>query len=61
MICYFQEKLVLIIYSKIYYEKKRGFKYNLVAIITLKRWNNAINRYNIEVMHIKTKAITETN
>ena len=41
--------------------EKTGFKYNLVTIVTLKRWNNAINRYDIETVHIKTKAITVTN
>ena len=49
------------IYLKIYYKKKRGFKYNLVASITLKRWNNVTNTYNIETIHIKTKAITVIN
>ena len=28
-------------------EEKRGFKCNLLAVITLKRWNNAINMYDI--------------
>ena len=28
-------------------EEKRGFKYNLLGAITLKRWNNAINMYDI--------------
>ena len=41
--------------------KKRGFKYYLVAIVTLKRWNNAINSYDIETIHIKTKAVTVIN
>ena len=41
--------------------EKRGFKYNLLSIITLKRWNNEINTYDIETIHIKTKAITVTN
>ena len=41
--------------------KKRGFKHNLVATVTLKRWNNAINSYDIETIHIKTKAITVIN
>ena len=41
--------------------EKRGFKYNLGAVITLKRWNNAINTYDIETIHIKTKAIMVTN
>ena len=33
-------------------EEKRGFKYVLSATITLKRWNNAINRYDIETILI---------
>ena len=33
-------------------EEKRGFKYVLVATITLKRWNNIINRYDIEIILI---------
>ena len=41
--------------------EKTGFKYNLVTIVTLKRWNNAINRYDIETIHIKTKETTVTN
>ena len=41
--------------------QKRGFKYNLAVIITLKRWNNGINRFDIETKHIKTKAITVAN
>ena len=41
--------------------KKRGFKYNLGTIITLKRWNNATNTYGIETIRIKAKAITVTN
>ena len=32
-----------------------------MTIVTLKRWNNAINRYDIETIHIKTKAITVAN
>ena len=43
------------------WQEKIGFKYNLVAIITLKRWNNAISRYDIETIHVKTKSITVTN
>ena len=41
--------------------EKRGFKYNLYIVVTLKRWNNAINRFDIETAKIKTKAITVTN
>ena len=29
-------------------QEKRGFKYVLSATVTLKRWNNAINRNDIE-------------
>ena len=43
------------------FREKRGFKYNLGAGITLKRWNNATNTYDIETIHIKTKAITVKN
>ena len=42
-------------------QEKRGFKYNLLAIITLKRWNNVINRYDIETIYIRSEAITVTN
>ena len=41
--------------------EKRGFKYNLVTEVTLKRWNNATNSYDIATAHIKTKATTVTN
>ena len=41
--------------------EKRGFKYNLEAVITLKRWNNATNTYDIATKHIKAKAITVIN
>ena len=42
-------------------EEKRGFKYNLLATITLKRWNNAINMYNIQKIYIRSDAMTVTN
>ena len=41
--------------------EKRGFKYNLLTEITLKRWNNATNSYDIITHHIKTNAITVAN
>ena len=41
--------------------KKRGFKYNLATIITLERWNNATNSYDIDTIYLKTKAITIIN
>ena len=41
--------------------EKRGFKYNLYIIVTLKRWNNATNRFDIETAKLKTLAITVTN
>ena len=40
---------------------KRGFKNNLVAEITLKRWNNAINTYDIETIFIRSNAVTVIN
>ena len=42
-------------------EEKRGFKYIIVAEITLKRWNNAINTYDIERIYIRSHAETVTN
>ena len=42
-------------------EEERGFKYNLLAAITLKRWNNAINMYDIQKIYIRSDAMTVTN
>ena len=39
-------------------EEKRGLKYNLLAAITLKRWNNAINMYDIQKIYIRSDAMT---
>ena len=41
--------------------EKTGFKYNLYIVGAIKRWNNAINRFDIETAKIKAKAITVTN
>ena len=41
--------------------EKRGFKYNLGAKITLKKWNNATNSYYITAIPLKAKAITVIN
>ena len=38
--------------------EKRGFKYNSLATITLKRWNNAINMYDIQKIYIRSDAMT---
>ena len=42
-------------------EGKRGFKYVLSATITLKRWNNVINRFDIETIYIRSEPVTVTN
>ena len=42
-------------------EEKRGFKYVFSATITLRRWNNAINRYDIETIYINSEAVTVIN
>ena len=42
-------------------EEKRGFIYNLLAIITLKRWNNAINMYDIQKNYIRSDSMAVTN
>ena len=33
----------------------------LSATITLKRWNNAINKFDIETIYINSEAVTVTN
>ena len=42
-------------------KEKKGFKYNLAVAVTLKRWNNATNNYDITTKNIKAKAITVIN
>ena len=42
-------------------EEKGGFKYNLLAAIILKRWNNALNLYDIQKFYIRSDAMTVTN
>ena len=42
-------------------EEKRGLKYNLGTVVTLKRWNNTTNSYDIATVPLKPKAITVTN
>ena len=42
-------------------QEERRFKYILLALITLKRWNNAINRYDVETIYLRSEAITATN
>ena len=41
--------------------EKRSLKYILVAEITLRRWNNAINTYDIERIYIRSNAVTVIN
>ena len=41
--------------------EKRGFEYNLEAVVTLKRWNKTTNTYDIITKRIKVKAITVIN
>ena len=33
----------------------------LSATVTLKRWNNAINRFDIETIYIRSEPVTVTN
>ena len=42
-------------------EEKRGFKYNLLAAIILKTWNNELNIYDIQKFYISSDAMTVTN
>ena len=36
---------------------QKGFKYNLLTIITLKIWNNANNTYDVEKTYFNSEAI----
>ena len=42
-------------------KEKRGFKYNLKTSVTLKRWNNATNSYDIIIRHLGTDPKTVIN
>ena len=42
-------------------QEKISFKYVLLATITLKRWNNPINRYDIETTPVNSEARTVIN
>ena len=42
-------------------EKKGAFNCNLLVAITLKRWNNAINMYDIQKIYIRPDAMTVIN
>ena len=42
-------------------QEKRGFKYVLLAVITLKRWSNAINKFDIETIYIRSEPVTVTD
>ena len=42
-------------------EEKRGFKYILSVKVTLKKWNNATNTYDIDTFLRNSDAITVTN
>ena len=57
----FSAKSSIIYLLKDLSEEKRGFKYNLLATITLKRWNNAIIRFDIEKVYIRSEAMRVTN
>ena len=61
MIHYFQQKEVLMTFLKIYQKKKEVFKYILSVKVTLKRWNNATNTYDIDSIFRNSDAITVTN
>ena len=63
MIHYLQQKVVCSINSlfRDLLQEKRGFKYNLLAITTLKRWNNATNTYDIQTIYLRSEAITVIN
>ena len=42
-------------------EEKRGFKYILSTRVTLKKWSNATNTYDIDTIYRNSDPITVTN
>ena len=42
-------------------EEKRGFKYILSTTVTLKKWNNPTNTYDIDTIYRNSDSITVTN
>ena len=42
-------------------EEKRGFKYTLSTKVTLKRWNNPTNTYDIYIAFCNSDPITVNN
>ena len=42
-------------------EEKRGYKYVLSTRITIKKWNNATNTYDIDTIYCNSDPITVTN
>ena len=60
LVHHLQQKRVSFFFSDLL-EEKRGFKYVLAATITLKRWNYAINRYDVETIYINSEVVTVTN
>ena len=57
----FLAKRSIIDFLKDTLEEKRGFKYSLLAIATLKKWNNAINMWEFQNIYIRPDAITVLN
>ena len=58
--CFYQKE-VLMIFTKIYQKKKKGFKYILSKKVTLKKWSNATNTYDIDTIYRNSDPITVTN
>ena len=42
-------------------KQKRGFKYILIVRVTLKRWHNETNTYDIDTIFHNSAPITVTN
>ena len=57
----FLAKRSIIDFLKDTLEEKRVFKYSLLAIATLKKWNNAINMWEFQNIYIRSDAITVLN
>ena len=57
----FLAKRSIIDFLKDTLEEKRGFKYSFLAIVTLKKWNNAINMWEFQNIYIRSDTITVIN
>ena len=42
-------------------QEKRGFKYSILAVVTMKRWKSEIDAWELVIIYLRSDAITVTN